>query len=756
MNISIGLQQADPLVNASLEEVFGKACDISHLQTQAETQNFIEANQFPNIKILVVSVGHLMASDGLWTTLKILVDKVQTFHLVLLREDEVLPLESLPVDVAGERVHLVETWQAGAADELTHHLKGIKTSAEVFGLKYKVFDLFLYQEELTRGEAVREHLPEFLDKLRKSINARGVQLYFMQGLAGNFICQFGSAEAGTPPFPPLLSASVYKQFHFKDSCSTYALTPNQLAALASARRGGDVWEPTATGVLSTFLLDTVPCFTLFTFGEAMDEMVPEVCYISSWMIYHLLNAQETLSRYRTLKTLTDLQHTNLEQRDVRRHILDCLQSHYGVHGVSIIEYKGLSHNKHTFEKTFKHYLNYNHMPFATTEGFAFHCVIKKKALLIRETFFEKSAFQIHDSAEPTHAPPPPEPEDPATDMLSMRGDGIEFDPEALSVEEGRKVTIPLFRADRTVEDELSLMYYPLHGEGRIIGAIKIGDFVKRNAFDLVQLRALGVFSDAIVVLLKNVQTLAELRQSYEQKPELLKNMAQLLSYRNLIRDIFHQVGQYLNDIGADLLTAQAFAGERPAEELLTSLKNIRVYAKMALDLIVRARSRGEDLQPTPKDCYLLAEVVRPAIEYARKKAEPYKIKIVTTLTDKDYPVRLDADFAQESLKNILNNAIWAIREHKGAGKREIHIAVRESPGDKTVYTEIADSGIGIHPDVLPKVGTLFFTTRRGGSGVGLFSAKQHAEHFNGSVGIRSTYPGKGTTVRMTFPLREER
>jgi signal transduction histidine kinase len=751
MAVTIGIYEAGAFVSPIITEVFGPCDDVVHLQSLPDVEAFISDKQFPNVKILVTSVLSLAESSGIWLTLKTLVEKVETFHLVLLKEDGTALPSSLPIDVGGEKVHLVEYGQPQEDEtthELLHHLRGIKRMAELLDQKYRVFDLWVYLEELTEECSQKPRFDEFIKKLRRIINAQSLSIYFLHSLASNFVCVYETSEDGSLPVSRVVGASVYEKFEFKNTCSTYFLSQNQRASLSSLEPGAE--NSTGIFILSTFLLDTIPCFILYTFDESeYERFMSELCYVSSWVVFHLIHEHENLSRYKTMKRLTEIEAINLEKRDLINYIIDCLQEYFDADGVSIIEYKGVVNGKHNFEKTFKHYKNPGHVSFSTSEGFAYHCVVNKKALLVTETIFEKTSPDIHDPADPHDVGR----KDNGGTKVVERGEGIELEPDALQIDIGKPITLRLFRADKTVEDEVSLMYYPLVSGGDVIGSIKIGDFTKPNAFGLLQLRALSIFADPVMMLLKNVQVLGKLKVSHEQIPEALENMAGLLTYRNLIRDIFHQVNQYLSDIGAALLTAQSFAGDKPATELTTSLNNIKQYAKFAMELIGRARSRGEKLQPVPQDCDLVDAVVRPSIDYAKKKADLYKINIKPTLTSQDYPVRLDPDFAQESLKNILNNAIWAIREHKTAGKREIHIAVRETHDKESVYIEVTDSGIGIDPSIRSKVGELFFTTRKGGSGVGVYSARRHVEHFNGSVKLGSSMPGKGTTVILTFPLR---
>jgi signal transduction histidine kinase len=65
---------------------------------------------------------------------------------------------------------------------------------------------------------------------------------------------------------------------------------------------------------------------------------------------------------------------------------------------------------------------------------------------------------------------------------------------------------------------------------------------------------------------------------------------------------------------------------------------------------------------------------------------------------------------------------------------------------------VADVGIGIAGDDLPRIFDPFFTARRGGSGLGLAISKNVIEGLGGTIAATSRL-GDGTTVTITLPAR---
>jgi signal transduction histidine kinase len=75
--------------------------------------------------------------------------------------------------------------------------------------------------------------------------------------------------------------------------------------------------------------------------------------------------------------------------------------------------------------------------------------------------------------------------------------------------------------------------------------------------------------------------------------------------------------------------------------------------------------------------------------------------------------------------------------------------------EDTVITEVRDQGGGIPPEVQDKIFELYFTTKKGGSGIGLAQTYQILQWHYGSVDFESV-AGQGTTFRLRLPLAESR
>lgn len=106
-------------------------------------------------------------------------------------------------------------------------------------------------------------------------------------------------------------------------------------------------------------------------------------------------------------------------------------------------------------------------------------------------------------------------------------------------------------------------------------------------------------------------------------------------------------------------------------------------------------------------------------------------------------VPLDGDFFRQAILNLLLNAEQAMP----AGGELI---VRTRADANSVTVEVIDTGEGMSPETLEKIYRPFYSTRAGGSGLGLPTTKKIIEAHHGALEVASE-PGKGTAFTIRLP-----
>jgi len=131
---------------------------------------------------------------------------------------------------------------------------------------------------------------------------------------------------------------------------------------------------------------------------------------------------------------------------------------------------------------------------------------------------------------------------------------------------------------------------------------------------------------------------------------------------------------------------------------------------------------------------------------AKPAAEQQGVTIDRQLSTDSMLTRVDADLVKQAVLNIVINGVQAMPDGG-----ELRLSLRREP--ESVLLTICDQGQGIPTDIRDKVFNLYFTTKKGGSGIGLAMAYRVVQLHHGSLEFTSI-AGHGTTFYLRFPLAE--
>jgi signal transduction histidine kinase len=212
----------------------------------------------------------------------------------------------------------------------------------------------------------------------------------------------------------------------------------------------------------------------------------------------------------------------------------------------------------------------------------------------------------------------------------------------------------------------------------------------------------------------------------------------------LAAGVAHEVRNPLNSVQINLSILE--------QELLELLPNRDAHVFSVLGKIAGEIKRLDDFVSEflrfarPPKLNIVRLPVRPLIaDLAAFIAPECSKKGVTLGLDLHGPesARLDAFQLKQAILNLVLNALQATP----AGG---HVAVRTTGDKSRLVVAVVDNGEGMGPETMEKALTPFFTTREGGTGLGLPLVRRITEQHGGSVEIQSA-PGQGTTVTMVFP-----
>jgi len=121
------------------------------------------------------------------------------------------------------------------------------------------------------------------------------------------------------------------------------------------------------------------------------------------------------------------------------------------------------------------------------------------------------------------------------------------------------------------------------------------------------------------------------------------------------------------------------------------------------------------------------------------------IRFLYEIHPEDMTLFADRIQMEQVLINLIKNA-WEACALNQSPEVKIHIHRNEY---KRPIIVVSDNGCGILPDVMDKIFVPFFTTKIGGSGIGLSICRQILISHNGNITVESE-PEKGTRVILSF------
>lgn len=113
--------------------------------------------------------------------------------------------------------------------------------------------------------------------------------------------------------------------------------------------------------------------------------------------------------------------------------------------------------------------------------------------------------------------------------------------------------------------------------------------------------------------------------------------------------------------------------------------------------------------------------------------------IVTYIVPEDMPLRIDIGLFNQVMVNLIRNALDAIEDKNG------RVQVVATVSDSRPVISVIDNGSGIDSSGLQNLFQPFYSTKPGGSGVGLSLSRQIVRSLGGELNLQ-TLPGKGTTL----------
>jgi two-component system, NtrC family, sensor kinase len=240
------------------------------------------------------------------------------------------------------------------------------------------------------------------------------------------------------------------------------------------------------------------------------------------------------------------------------------------------------------------------------------------------------------------------------------------------------------------------------------------------------------------------QMLAELQAHQDRCVKAGK----LATVGTITSGIAHELNNPLNNISITTEALMADFTTLSEEEKWSLLEDITFETERAAEIVSSLLdfARQEKPELVPLD---LAEVIQSTAKLAQNEMAINNISYACDLPAGLQHVRGAANQLRQVFLNLFLNAVQAM---PGGGRLNVSVAAH---APDRVCVEVADDGVGIAADVLPRIFDPFFTTKEPGKGTGLGLSVSYSiiRKLGGEI-MATSEPGRGTTFHVCLPVAD--
>ncbi|WP_432798953.1 sensor histidine kinase [Poriferisphaera sp. WC338] len=154
------------------------------------------------------------------------------------------------------------------------------------------------------------------------------------------------------------------------------------------------------------------------------------------------------------------------------------------------------------------------------------------------------------------------------------------------------------------------------------------------------------------------------------------------------------------------------------------------------------------------------ELIGELIDFFAPQASEAEVNLRTQLAANPSRIKIDGPLLKQSLLNLMINAVQAMVEareknmpHGGASELIIRTDCEKEMGQNTLSIHVIDTGPGISKESKEKIFQPYFSTKKGGTGLGLPTSRRIVEEHGGHMDVHAEV-GKGTDFVIVLPIGE--
>jgi len=148
------------------------------------------------------------------------------------------------------------------------------------------------------------------------------------------------------------------------------------------------------------------------------------------------------------------------------------------------------------------------------------------------------------------------------------------------------------------------------------------------------------------------------------------------------------------------------------------------------------------------------EAVGELVDFFQPQAEQNRVRLRADLASEALLATIDVKHVKQALLNLMLNAVQAMAQSPEGKPRELIVRtrrVREADRTESIAIHVIDTGPGITPEARERLFKPYFTTKAGGTGLGLATTRRLIEAHHGRLDVHSEV-GQGTDFTVFLPV----
>ena len=177
-------------------------------------------------------------------------------------------------------------------------------------------------------------------------------------------------------------------------------------------------------------------------------------------------------------------------------------------------------------------------------------------------------------------------------------------------------------------------------------------------------------------------------------------------------------------------------------------RNAKRLSRLTQDILDVTKIESQSLELKKQNCNLKEIIVNVLADYNIREDKSQKKLNLLHDCNEDIIIQADKMRLTQVISNLFNNSIKFTKEG------EISVTAKKDKIAQLIIVSVKDTGLGIDPEILPRLFTKFASKSFEGTGLGLYISKNIIEAHGGKIWAQNNNGNKGATFSFSLPLNK--